>query len=189
MVKFVTACKKSFNPYWWYYRSNHQKYDVSMGSTFRVPLWMPGVYCPCCCCGNCQAQRQSRGVASEAQAMGRQRHGRASGSEGGPLWGQRQMGTNCKEEEKEVGTGTGVANCGQGLSPWSLPYWRSQLLGAEWAMVEKQRPLRLVVTILPDNGWLPTETSFGYFFQDSLPWHNGLHWPSPLPQDKAFPGQ
>lgn len=39
----------------------------------------------------------------------------------GLVMGQRQMRTNCREEEGEVGTGQTVMDCSQGLFPWSLP--------------------------------------------------------------------
>lgn len=94
MVKFAIAYKKSFNPYWWYYRPNHPKYDVSMGSAVKVSLWMPGTHCPHCYCGNFEAQRQSQ----EAQARGRLRYASTCGRRGarvmgaGADWHQLQRG-------------------------------------------------------------------------------------------------
>ena len=88
MAKFAIACKKSFSPYWRYYRANHQGYDAPMGNTFRVSFWMPRTYFPHRCCGNCQAWRRSQGLVSDAQVMGRLRHGRAFGREEGLVMGR-----------------------------------------------------------------------------------------------------
>ena len=142
-----------------------------MGSAIRVSFWIPRTYFPHCCCRNCQAWRRGQGVVSDAQAMGRLRCGRASGREEGPMMGRRQMGTDCKTEEDEVGTGTTAMNCSQGLSPLVptlLPEGHCSMEGSE-SRQNKKGPLRLVVSILPTNGQLPTETSLAISFRTVHP--------------------
>lgn len=112
--------------------------------TFSVSFWVPGIYCSQCWCGTCQAGRQSQLVVSEAQGIGSLRSGRTSGRERVPTWwGHGWMGANCQEQEEEVGTERTVMNCGQGLSPWSLPSRRSQLNGREWGMLGELRPFKV----------------------------------------------
>lgn len=140
----------------------------------RASFWMPGTHCPHCCCGSCQAGTQSQRVASEAggwagRAMADPREGK-----GHHWWGQRWTRTKYKDEEKEVGPGRTVTNCGQGFFPWSLTSQRSTQWESHGGLA---KVLRLVVTIPPENGWgggFPSEIFSGCFS---------------LSHDKAPPGQ
>lgn len=155
-----------------------------MGSAVRVSLWMPGTYCPHCCCGNFKAPTESRGP-GEGQTEIRKNPQK---QEEPGWWGQRQMGLNARRRKKrEAWWGGGqLQTVAKGAPLGRYPTEDHRSAEESEPPWEREGPLRSVVTILLATGGLPTETSLGYF---SLPQGNGLSWPCPLPHDSASPGQ